>query len=66
MECSTCGRKFNQQALMKHQKVCKKVFVQKRKVFDTKAKRQVEDEAKDDYSYKPPPKKNQPAKKAVA
>lgn len=52
---------------MKHQKVCKKVFVQKRKVFDTKAQRQLEDEsAKDEYSYKPPPKKGAPPKKAVA
>ena len=47
---------------MKHAKVCKKVFVQKRKVFDIKKQRQVEDEGqKDDFGgggySKPPPKK---------
>ena len=39
IECQTCGRKFNSQALVKHQKGCKKVFVEKRKVFDTKQQR---------------------------
>lgn len=34
-ECRDCRRKFNDQAFMKHQKVCRKVFVQKRKVFDS-------------------------------
>lgn len=34
--CSTCGRKFNSEALMKHEKICQKVFVQKRKAFDVK------------------------------
>eukprot|EP00347_Sterkiella_histriomuscorum_P017837 403347785 len=69
MECPTCGRKFSEQALQKHAKVCKKVFVQKRKVFDTKAQRQLEDESKDEYSYKPPPSKSKQAqnnKKPVA
>jgi zinc-finger of a C2HC-type len=36
IECPSCGRKFVEEALARHQKVCKKVFVQKRKVFDTK------------------------------
>lgn len=40
IECPTCGRKFVEEALVKHQKVCKKVFVQKRKVFDIKKVRQ--------------------------
>ncbi|CDW78140.1 UNKNOWN [Stylonychia lemnae] len=69
IECPTCGRKFVEQALVKHAKVCKKVFVQKRKVFDIKKQRQIEDEAKDDYgSYKPPTKKqnNQQSKKPLA
>jgi len=39
-ECPTCGRKFVAEALIKHQKICKKVFVQKRKVFDVKKVRQ--------------------------
>lgn len=30
-ECDTCGRKFNPDSIAKHRKVCKKVFVQKRK-----------------------------------
>ena len=40
IECPTCGRKFAEEALMKHSKICKKVFVQKRKVFDVKKVRQ--------------------------
>lgn len=55
IECPTCERKFNEEALQKHMKICKKVFVQKRKVFDSKKHRQIEDEsAKDDFGYKPP------------
>lgn len=58
LECPTCGRKFKEEALMKHEKVCKKVFVQKRKVFDTKKQRQVEDETtqNNDYGYSNPKK----------
>lgn len=37
--CQSCGRKFREEALYKHQKVCKKVFVTKRKAFDIKKKR---------------------------
>ena len=33
-ECPDCGRKFNDEAFPKHKKICKKVFMQKRKVFD--------------------------------
>lgn len=32
--CNDCGRTFNQQAMMKHAKICKKVFVEKRKAFN--------------------------------
>jgi hypothetical protein len=39
VECPTCGRRFKEQALPKHAKVCKKVFVNKRKAFDTKQQR---------------------------
>ncbi|KAL4438112.1 hypothetical protein ABPG74_016891 [Tetrahymena malaccensis] len=39
-ECSQgCGRKFNQESLHKHEKICKKVFQQKRKQFDSQAAR---------------------------
>ena len=33
--CPDCGRTFNEIAYSKHSKICKKVFVQKRKVFDS-------------------------------
>lgn len=32
--CPDCGRSFNQQALAKHKKICKKVFQKKRKAFN--------------------------------
>jgi len=35
--CRSCGRQFSHQAISKHEKVCQKVFIQKRKAFDTKA-----------------------------
>ena len=41
-ECPDCGRKFNPDALEKHTRVCKKVCVSKRKVFDSKEQREVE------------------------
>lgn len=34
-ECPTCGRKFNPIPFAKHVKICAKVFVQKRKAFDS-------------------------------
>lgn len=37
--CQTCGRQFREEALLKHQKICKKVFVNKRKGFDMKKQR---------------------------
>ncbi|CAD8105534.1 unnamed protein product [Paramecium sonneborni] len=39
-----CGRSFNAKALEKHSKVCKKVFQQKRKVFNSQKQRQIEQE----------------------
>ncbi|CAD8088726.1 unnamed protein product [Paramecium primaurelia] len=40
IECPEgCGRKFKRSALQKHIKVCKKVFQEKRKAFDTKEHR---------------------------
>lgn len=41
--CNVCGRSFNGEALKKHAKVCKKVFVNKRKEFNIKAFRAPED-----------------------
>lgn len=35
MECPTCGRKFNPTPFQKHIKVCEKVFLKKRKAFDS-------------------------------
>merc|ERR1719436_2357424 len=37
--CPDCGREFNRSALDRHMKICKKVFVQKRKKFDSAASR---------------------------
>ena len=34
LECGSCGRKFAPQVLAKHAKICKKVFVDKRKAFN--------------------------------
>jgi hypothetical protein len=42
-ECPTCGRKFNEKAYEKHIKVCKDVFVKKRKEFNSKQKRIIDD-----------------------
>jgi endogenous inhibitor of DNA gyrase (YacG/DUF329 family) len=39
IECPDCGRKFNSGPYQKHVKICRKVFVEKRKVFDSKAMR---------------------------
>jgi hypothetical protein len=44
IECPTCGRRFREEALPKHAKVCKKVFVNKRKAFDTKKQRILDSE----------------------
>ena len=37
-----CGRRFNEKALVKHEKVCKKVFQEKREVFDSAGTRVIE------------------------
>jgi len=39
IQCRDCQRKFRKEALLKHAKVCKKVFVEKRKPFDSKQTR---------------------------
>jgi hypothetical protein len=38
-ECPDCGRKFNEKAFEKHVKICAKVFLQKRKKFDSTKQR---------------------------
>jgi hypothetical protein len=43
-ECPDCGRRFNAGPFEKHIKICQKVFQQKRKVFDSKQMRIVDDE----------------------
>lgn len=42
VECPDCGRKFNHSAMAKHAKICKKVFMSKRKKFDISSKRAAE------------------------
>jgi len=42
--CRQCGRKFNPEAVQKHEKVCKKVFCAERKKFDIKKKRILDSE----------------------
>lgn len=44
IECKTCGRKFKEEALEKHAKVCKKVFASKRKAFDMKKQRIIDND----------------------
>jgi len=43
-ECHGCGRKFREEALLKHAKACKKVFQSKRKPFDMEKKRILDSE----------------------
>ena len=42
VECRSCGRKFNETAIAKHEGICQKVFIQKRKAFDMKEQRKAE------------------------
>lgn len=43
LACPDCDRKFRREALARHVGVCKKVFLQKRKVFDSKKMRLLAD-----------------------
>ena len=64
VECEVCGRKFNEDRLEKHMKICSKVTNKKRKVFNIKEKWKPDNVDGDDgYSYKPPPPKKQPVGK---
>lgn len=51
VQCEDCGRSFNQKALKIHQKSCKKVFMQKRKKFDSAANRLGEFENADELIH---------------
>lgn len=46
-----CERKFKKETLEKHEKICQKVFLEKRKVFDSANQRHLEEEVK--MSIKP-------------
>ena len=43
IKCSTCDRKFNEKALVRHENICVKVFKEKRKAFDMKEQRKATD-----------------------
>jgi hypothetical protein len=43
IECNDCGRKFNEPAIVRHRKICKKVFVDKRKAYDITEHRKATD-----------------------
>jgi hypothetical protein len=45
--CPSCGRKFNDEALAKHKKVCQKVFQTKAKKFNIQKQRIIDGEHKD-------------------
>ena len=64
VECHDCGRSFNEQAIVRHRKICKKVFVDKRKQFNAADHRKATDAngkglEEDPYSKKMRAKANQ-------
>jgi len=42
--CRDCGRKFNEKALQRHSKICKKVFINKRNTFDSSNARKTDEQ----------------------
>lgn len=46
-ECNDCKRKFNEEVYDKHIKICKNVFIKKRKLYNIKEKRVINDEHKE-------------------
>lgn len=42
--CCHCDRKFKEEAIEKHEKICKKIFCTQRKKFDMKKKRVLDSE----------------------
>lgn len=66
LECPDCGRKFNRIPYEKHVKVCAKIFIQKRKVFDSKKMRMNEELEKFQQEDKQHSKFNKKKKPAAA
>ncbi|XP_054676749.1 zinc finger C2HC domain-containing protein 1B [Grus americana] len=60
--CTTCGRHFAQDVLLRHDPICKKVFNKKRKPFNSLKQRLQGTEIT--TVKKQPPQKNQPGKKS--
>ena len=56
IECPDCGRKFQPESYDKHVNICKKVFINKRKQFNS-ADQRVDDDAAPISKKKPDPKK---------
>ncbi|XP_032839048.2 zinc finger C2HC domain-containing protein 1B, partial [Tyto alba] len=59
--CTTCGRQFAQDVLLRHDPICKKVFNKKRKPFSSLKQRL---QGTDITVKKQPPQKKQPGKKS--
>ena len=64
--CSICDRKFHPDSIDKHEKICNRVFQQKRKAFDMKEQRKAEgaDELQAEQKYNKPYGKKQTVAKA--
>lgn len=43
-ECDHCGRRFSEEAFLKHFTVCEKVFIKRRKEFDSTKQRTLNEE----------------------
>jgi hypothetical protein len=43
-ECDHCGRRFEEEAYLKHIGVCEKVFIKRRKEFNAQNQRTVDEE----------------------
>lgn len=46
VECGECGRRFNPDSIEKHEGICRKVFQEKRKKFNTQEQRLIANEQK--------------------
>ena len=51
IECRQCGRSFNEEAIEKHERICNKVFQQKRKQFNMADRRVIDSEHKQIQQY---------------
>lgn len=43
-ECDLCGRRFNEEAIVKHTAICEKVFIKRRKEFEASKQRTLNEE----------------------